>query len=92
MTLISFPNSSCGWFPVPPQNNSWKRTKLAEKTLLQSSEVLDNYRRAIIDYKFLAGIATGFILAVPICVIGLYYVYLLISSNIRSIVNEYGRG
>ncbi|YP_009186831.1 protein 3a [Carrot red leaf virus] len=44
------------------------------------------------DYKFLAGTATGFILAIPICVIGLYYVYLKISSNIQSIVNEYGRG
>ncbi|DAZ87628.1 TPA_asm: Protein 3a [Trachyspermum ammi polerovirus] len=44
------------------------------------------------DFKFLAGIATGFILAVPICVTGLYYIYLRISAHVRSIVNEYGRG
>nr|WIL96159.1 P3a protein [Carrot polerovirus 1] len=44
------------------------------------------------DYKFLAGIATGFIIAVPICVIGLYYIYLRISSHVRQIVNEFGRG
>ncbi|WBK70956.3 putative P3a protein, partial [Cnidium polerovirus 1] len=48
--------------------------------------------KATIDYKFLAGISTGIIISIPICVIGLYYIYLRISSNVRSIVNEYGRG
>ncbi|UKD40703.1 P3a [Tobacco polerovirus 1] len=44
------------------------------------------------DYKFLAGFASGFLTAIPISVVGIYIVYLRISSHVRSIVNEYGRG
>nr|WBR18980.1 protein 3a [Cowpea polerovirus 1] len=43
------------------------------------------------DYKFLAGFASGFISSIPVSVVALYIVYLRISSHVRSIVNEYGR-
>ncbi|YP_009179357.1 protein 3a [Cereal yellow dwarf virus RPS] len=43
------------------------------------------------DFKFIAGFATGFISSIPISVLGVYYVYLRISTHIREIVNEYGR-
>nr|WIL96167.1 P3a protein [Carrot polerovirus 2] len=43
------------------------------------------------DYKFLAGIATGIIIAIPVSALGLYYIYLKISTHVREIVNEYGR-
>lgn len=69
-----------------------RELKPAEKHVVAIVGSKANYKKATIDYKFLAGTATGFILAIPICVIGLYYVYLKISSNIQSIVNEYGRG
>nr|CRL92743.1 P3a [Lettuce yellows virus] len=44
------------------------------------------------DYKFLAGFSSGLLTAVPVTAIGLYFVYLKISTHIRAIVNEYGRG
>nr|WBG54147.1 P3a protein [Beet western yellows virus] len=44
------------------------------------------------DFKFLAGFASGFLAAIPISVAGIYLVYLKISTHVRSIVNEYGRG
>ncbi|QPM98564.1 P3a protein, partial [Phasey bean mild yellows virus] len=45
-----------------------------------------------IDYKFLAGFSSGLLAAIPVTVVGLYFVYLKISSHVRAIVNEYGRG
>nr|CZQ50747.1 P3a [Pepper leafroll virus] len=44
------------------------------------------------DYKFLAGFASGFLSAIPLSVAGIYLVYLKISAHVRAIVNEYGRG
>nr|CRL92752.1 P3a [Pepo aphid-borne yellows virus] len=44
------------------------------------------------DYKFLAGFASGFLLSIPLSAAGLYLIYLKISAHVRSIVNEYGRG
>ncbi|DAZ87621.1 TPA_asm: Protein 3a [Piper methysticum polerovirus] len=44
------------------------------------------------NFVFLAGFWSGFAIGIPVSVIGLYIVYLRISSHIRSIVNEYGRG
>ncbi|QGY99244.1 putative long-distance movement factor protein [Groundnut rosette assistor virus] len=44
------------------------------------------------DYRFLSGFAFGFITSIPISIAGLYLIYLKISSHVRSIVNEYGRG
>ncbi|YP_009186830.1 protein 3a [Chickpea chlorotic stunt virus] len=44
------------------------------------------------DYKFLAGFAAGFVTSIPISVCAIYIIYLKISTHVRSIVNEYGRG
>nr|QSG73610.1 P3a [Turnip yellows virus]BBG75749.1 P3a protein [Brassica yellows virus]QSG73617.1 P3a [Turnip yellows virus]QSG73624.1 P3a [Turnip yellows virus]WBY50541.1 P3a [Turnip yellows virus] len=44
------------------------------------------------DYKFLAGFSAGFLLSIPVSTLGLYIIYLRISTHLRSIVNEYGRG
>ncbi|WBK56458.1 P3a protein, partial [Triticum yellow stripe virus] len=44
-----------------------------------------------IDYTFLAGFAVGFTTSIPISVVGVYIVYLKVSTHVRSIVNEYGR-
>nr|WIV69438.1 P3a protein [Stellaria aquatica mottle polerovirus A] len=44
------------------------------------------------DYKFLAGVLIGILITIPVSVVGLYFIYLKISSHVRAIVNEYGRG
>nr|BEH12041.1 P3a protein [Cereal yellow dwarf virus RPV-33WO] len=43
------------------------------------------------DYHLLAGFAFGFISSIPVSVVGVYLVYLKVSTHIREIVNEYGR-
>ncbi|DAZ87635.1 TPA_asm: Protein 3a [Foeniculum vulgare polerovirus] len=44
------------------------------------------------DYKFLAGIATGIVISIPVCVIGLYYIYLRISAHEQKTIDHFGRG
>nr|QBF54040.1 P3a [Luffa aphid-borne yellows virus] len=44
------------------------------------------------DYKFLSGFASGFLISIPVSALGLYLIYLKVSSHVRQIVNEYGRG
>nr|ARM59480.1 protein 3a [Maize yellow mosaic virus]ARM59484.1 protein 3a [Maize yellow mosaic virus]ARM59488.1 protein 3a [Maize yellow mosaic virus]ARM59492.1 protein 3a [Maize yellow mosaic virus]ARM59496.1 protein 3a [Maize yellow mosaic virus] len=43
------------------------------------------------DWKLFCGVLIGILVAVPVTIFGLYKIYLSISSNVRSIVNEYGR-
>ncbi|AQV03237.1 protein 3a [Cowpea polerovirus 2] len=44
------------------------------------------------DFRFLSGLALGFILSIPVSIFALYCIYLKISAHVRSIVNEFGRG
>nr|QSG73603.1 P3a [Turnip yellows virus] len=44
------------------------------------------------DYKFIAGCSTGFLLRIPVSSLELLLMYVRISTHLRSIVNEYGRG
>nr|SCO64860.1 unnamed protein product [Wild carrot red leaf virus] len=48
--------------------------------------------KANIDFRFLSGLAVGFIISIPISVISLYFIYLKVSAHVQQIVNEYGRG
>lgn len=44
-----------------------------------------------LDYKLLAGVLIGILVAIPVVIVAAYLSFLRISAHIRAIVNEYGR-